>query len=218
MIKTTFITAHEAALRGLPAGVRGDQALVHGSGSGIAFGAARAVLAPCNVHSVRNDVGPRICAACSLGLKNNQPACNHGLDGAFLRLGARIALLIPSLQGEKPLLCPCEAGEVVFHLSPLLLCGRNLGDQIIKADNPAAEIDNASIPIGWNANGSFDGLRYGGLRDIAAQEFAEISGKRRLPSWLSAAPEFEFHAVRLAFTCSYVKPLLILFLVVSRHG
>ena len=27
--KTTFITAHEAALRGLPAGVRGDQVLVH---------------------------------------------------------------------------------------------------------------------------------------------------------------------------------------------
>lgn len=150
-----FIHVHAAALRGLPEVLRGDQALVHGSGPHVALDSAVAVLAPCDMNGARNHV-----VRLDHPIKGHQQAASdQGLNGAFLWLGSCARYRVPPLHRQQPLLRRVEPGEVVVHLGPLLLCGAAL-----KLVKPKNAIKTARVGFELPLAELFD-LKLSGVRD-----------------------------------------------------
>lgn len=189
--KQTFIHAAEAALAGLHARLRGDQALVHC----LDFFAQQVD------HPAQHDC-------------RENTAEGHGARGALRNVSE------PEMHkhgGKLKGLVDGASNKEGFHRSgPLLLCGAARGHQLFVADNASRVLHDQRIPVGRNFDFPRTGLRYGGGRD--AKMFSQSSLSARLGFAPFSEGQVNFHANRLADACFVVKHSLIYFLVVSRHG
>lgn len=234
--KTTFITAHQAALTGLPKSISCDQALAGvfegghlGAHNG---GAATAIARPANrvnleglavVAVVVMDRRGSAVSARELAWPLQDASANSGsyghmrlLSGASgLASGAHIVGPASGGQLDKAAFAANEVDEAP-HLRPLLLGHDTRGHEALIAHDASGEIHNERIPVRRNLDFTCAGLRNSGRGN------AQMVSQSCLPARYGLAPVLEghgfIHDARLAFACSYVKRLLILFLVVSRHG